>query len=63
MRKGNNYTFNITELKKQCEQFECALMRSLKEEEFDSHEGLKNAMAEAAAALNWVEFQIRRIKV
>ncbi len=62
MKKGNNYTLSIMELKKQCENFECALMRSLKEPEFDCFEGLRNAMAEAAAALNWVEFQIRKIK-
>ena len=62
MKKGNNYTLSITELKKQCEEFECTLMRSLKGEEFDSYEGLRNAMAEAAAALNWIEFQIRKIK-
>ena len=61
MRK-HNYTFNITELKKQSEEFGNAIMRSLKEPEYDAYEGLRNAMAEAAAALSWVEFQIRKIK-
>lgn len=59
--KRNN-TFKIKELKKECEDFELIIMRSLKLEEYDGHQGLKNAMAEAAAALNWVHFQIRKIE-
>jgi len=51
----------VKELSKKCTNFELELMRAIKAEDFDGFEGLKNAMTDAAAALNWVSFQIRKM--